>query len=118
MRDSKTIFSSLNFKKYVGLAMPLFALILLAASATSLYAADRSTVHKVPPVYPPLARQMHLSGTITVTATVDASGNVTKAETTSGNKLLAPAAIEAVKQWKFAPGEASTESVQINFAGN
>ncbi len=98
--------------------MPLFAIILLAVSARTVYASDRSAVRKVPPVYPPLARQMRLTGTITVMATVDANGNVVKAETSSGNKLLAPAAIEAVKQWKFTPGAASTETVLINFEAN
>jgi outer membrane biosynthesis protein TonB len=38
-------------------------------------------------------------------ATVDPSGKVTKADSTSGNKVLVPAAIEAVERWKFAPGD-------------
>ena len=47
---------------------------------------------------------------------VDPTGKVIKAESTSGNKLLAPSAIEAVKQWKFAPGDATdTFPVSVNF---
>jgi TonB family protein len=94
----------------------LFFLILLTVASAVPLQAERATVRKVPPVYPPLAKQMHLAGTISVTAQVDANGTVTSATTSSGNKLLAPAAIEAVKQWKFAPGQASTETVQITFS--
>jgi TonB family protein len=51
-----------------------------------------------------------------VVATVDAAGGVSNASSESGNKLLAEAAIDAVKHWKFAPGEgSSTVVVQINF---
>ena len=58
---------------------------------------DRLAIVKVPPTYPVLARQMHVSGKVKVTATVDASGKVTHAESDSQVMLLVPAAIEAVK---------------------
>lgn len=95
---------------------PLLAIAFLALAVTLLYAQDRPAVHKVHPVYPPIARQMGITGTVIVTTTVDASGKVVKAESTSGNKLLASAAIDAVKQWKFAPGDGTdTFPVNINF---
>jgi TonB family protein len=78
---------------------------------------DRLALVKVPPSYPALARQMHVSGRVKVTATVDASGKVTHAESDSQVMLLVPAAIEAVKQWKFKPADAaSTVTVFVNFA--
>jgi TonB family protein len=59
---------------------------------------------------------MHIAGAILVSVTIDATGRVTKAESTSGNKLLVGAAIDAVKQWKFAPGDGTeTMTVTINF---
>lgn len=85
-------------------------------AARPLRAQERSAVHKVPPIYPAIARQMGITGTVVVNATVDPTGKVLKAESTSGNKLLATAAIDAVKQWKFAPGDATqTFPVTINF---
>ncbi len=82
-----------------------------------LHAQARAVVHKVPPSYPPLAKQMHITGTVVVTATVDPSGKVIKAESTSGNKLLSASAIDAVKQWKFAPAESTdTFPVSVSFA--
>jgi len=97
-------------------ALPLLALALLFFTVAPMHAQARAAVHKVPPVYPPIARQLGITGVVVVTTTVDASGKVIKAESTSGNKLLAPSAIDAVKQWKFAPGDATdTFSVSINF---
>jgi TonB family protein len=96
--------------------LPLFALVLLTLTVPPLWAQGRTAVHKVPPTYPPIARQMGITGTVVVTTTVDAAGKVIKAESTSGNKLLAASAIEAVKQWKFAAGDgAQTFPVSINF---
>jgi TonB family protein len=97
---------------------PVLALALLTFMVAPLHAQDkeRTAVHKVPPVFPPIARQMGLSGTVIVTTTVDASGKVIKAESTSNSKLFVNAAIDAVKQWKFAPAESTdTFPITINF---
>ena len=100
-------------------ARPLLAITLLALSVTPLFGEDRPAVRKVPPVYPPIARQMGITGVVMVSATVDPTGKVVKAESTSDNKILAPAAIDAVRQWKFAPGDATeTVTVAVSFEHN
>ena len=112
------IFDHLSFAANIR-SLLLFAAVCILLAATPLHAQERATVHKVPPVYPPIARQMGITGTVVVTATIDASGKVIKAESSSGNKLLATAAIDAVKQWKFAPGDGSaTFPVSVNFEKN
>jgi TonB family protein len=95
-------------------ALPALALGLLAFTVAPLHAQDkvRSPVHKVAPVYPLVAKQMGITGTITVSTTVDPSGKVIKAESPNGSKLFATAAIDAVKQWKFAPA-ASTDTFAV-----
>jgi TonB family protein len=108
----ETFTSVLRWFKYL---IPAITLLAVAP----LLAQERATVHKVPPTYPPIARQLGITGTVVVVTTVDAAGKVVKAESTSGNKLLASAAIDAVKQWKFAPGEATeTFPVSVNFEKN
>lgn len=103
---------ALSFARRSNIA--LFAVALFFAGA--LHAEDRASVKKVAPTYPPLARQMHIIGIIRVVATIGPNGAVVSAESTSGNKLLANAAIEAVKQWKFVPGpEQSTVTVNVEF---
>ena len=76
---------------------------------------------KVSPVYPPDARDQHIQGVVLLQVNIDTQGNPYKVELISGYPLLAPAAIEAVKQWKYrpyllagTPVEALTQ-VQVNF---
>lgn len=92
------------------------ALGILLFSPSSLRADDRAVVHKVPPVYPELAKRMHITGSVRVVTTVDASGDVVKVEGQGNNKLLSGAAEDAVKHWKFAAGDGTaTVIIEINF---
>jgi protein TonB len=68
----------------------------------SAYAAPR-LVRKVTPIYPDLAQKARLSGIVVVEAEVDVQGRVTKARVVRGHPLLAPAAVEAVEQWRYQP---------------
>lgn len=97
--------------------LPLLALVFAIFAAAPSQAQSRPPIHKVPPVYPPIARQMGIYGTVVVMATVDPSGKVLKAESTVGNKVLAAAAIEAVEHWKFIPGpDTDILVVSVDFA--
>ena len=60
-------------------------------------------MHKVQPVYPPEARRMHVEGNVVIDAMVTASGQVDELKLVSGDPLLAPAAMEAVRQWRYTP---------------
>jgi TonB family protein len=96
-------------------------LVLASISCVALpaCAADRKVERRVSPVYPELAKRMHIGGTVRVSATIAADGTVTDARTVSGNKMLAPAAEDAIRRWKFAPGDSqSTENIDIDFEVN
>ena len=78
-------------------------------------------VTKVPPEYPPDGKDQHIQGVVLLRVIIDRGGNVSNIQLISGHPLLAPAAIEAVKQWKYrsyllngAPVEIETQ-VQVNF---
>lgn len=58
---------------------------------------------KVPPVYPPLARQAQIQGSVILKVRISKSGDVVSIWLISGHPMLAPAAMEAVKQWKYKP---------------
>jgi TonB family protein len=80
-------------------------------------AETRHVEKRVAPVYPELARRMHITGVVRVTASVSAGGNVTDAKATSGNQMLTSAAEEAVRKWKFVQSDAaSSEVVEVSFA--
>ncbi|MGA8764840.1 MAG: energy transducer TonB [Candidatus Sulfotelmatobacter sp.] len=66
---------------------------------------------KVEPVYPELARKMNLSGTVKVEVVVAPNGSIRDAKIIGGHPVLAGAALEAVKKWKFEPGTAESSGV-------
>jgi len=114
--DAITV-SSGNLRKKAAFGLLSVAFGLLFLNPIPAHADDRAIVHRVPPVYPEVAKRMHISGTVKVVTTIDATGNVTNAEGQGANKILSSAAEEAVKHWKFAPGSGvDTMTIQINFA--
>jgi len=60
-------------------------------------------VTRVPPIYPPLARQARIQGDVILRAFIDPTGDVASLELISGHPMLAQAALDAVKQWKYKP---------------
>ncbi|MGB7848938.1 MAG: energy transducer TonB [Candidatus Acidiferrum sp.] len=60
-------------------------------------------IRKVQPVYPPLAKEIHVQGTVVIDSVIDARGNVTEMKLVSGHPLLVTAAMDAVRQWKYEP---------------
>jgi TonB family protein len=60
-------------------------------------------VHKVVPAYPPAAREQHVRGDVVLDVTLSDDGAVEQASFIDGNPLLAEAATNAVKQWKYKP---------------
>jgi TonB family protein len=80
-------------------------------------AEDRAVKQHVPPVYPELAKRMRIEGVIKMSVTVDAEGKVTDVKVIAGNRMLSIAAEEAVRKWKFEPGDGvATVEVSMNFA--
>jgi TonB family protein len=57
----------------------------------------------VPPAYPTLAKNQHVSGNVLIDALIDATGHVTTMKVVSGPTLLHQAAMDALKQWKYQP---------------
>ena len=60
-------------------------------------------IRKVQPNYPPLAKQARIQGDVILQAEINKEGDVVNLELISGHPMLAPAAIDAVKQWKYRP---------------
>jgi TonB family protein len=60
-------------------------------------------LEKPAPVYPPDARAQHLEGNVVLKARISTEGTVEDVSLVSGDPLLAPAALEAVRHWKYKP---------------
>src|ERR1700693_4640450 len=93
----------------VGLFSPI-------ASAQKQDHAERKIVSKVAPVYPDLAKRMHMGGVVKVEVVVGANGAVKSTRAVGGNPVLIESATDAVRRWKFvAASTDSTEILQLTF---
>jgi TonB family protein len=74
-------------------------------------------VQRVEPVYPETARQQRLQGAVILDAVVGPDGIVREVTVISGDSQLSPAAVNAVRQWRYKPyvwkGSAVTFKTQI-----
>ena len=98
--------------------MQAAALALMVALAIPAAAADARAIKvRTAPAYPEIAKRLRVSGVVRLTVTVDASGKVTDVKPFSGNGILSAAAEDAVRNWKFEPGDGtSTVEVVLNFS--
>ena len=70
-------------------------------------------VQQPAPVYPPLAMQARISGVVHLNAIIGTDGTVQNLTVSSGHPLLVPAAMEAVKQWVYAPTFLNGQAVEV-----
>jgi TonB family protein len=78
-------------------------------------------ISSAPAQYPAMARQIRVEGEVVISLDVDVSGRVSGARAVSGPPILRPAAVDAVRRWKYQPAilgdkpVASTEVVKVQF---
>jgi len=81
--------------------------------------ARKAALEKPVPVYPPMARQLKVTGKVVIEAIVDESGAVGEVRVVTGNAMLARPATEVVKKWKFRPfladGKPAPAVVSLSF---
>jgi protein TonB len=70
-------------------------------------------IHRVQPMYPPLARQARIQGTVVLQAEISKDGTIENLRLISGHPMLAPSAIEAVRQWRYKPYFLNGEPVAV-----
>ena len=70
-------------------------------------------LRKVIPVYPPLARQMRVSGTVRLMGVVAKDGTIQQLQVVSGHPLLVTAALDAVRQWVYRPTLLNGQPVEV-----
>jgi TonB family protein len=103
--------------------IPVFTLVLMAMSdGAALFSAEALAAPRlaepvvldqknardllvipVSPEYPPIARINYLQGNVRLQVQVSQEGNVTSAHVLKGNAILAAAALEAVRKWRYRP---------------
>jgi TonB family protein len=77
---------------------------------------NRRAKNRVQPSYPELARKMNITGAVKIEVTVAPNGSVKEARVVGGHPVLASAALDAAKRWRFEPAPAeSTGVIEFKF---
>ncbi len=76
----------------------------------------RAVVDRTPPIYPEVARQMHIGGSVLLTISINPDGSVDDVKVERGHPMLIDAAVDAVRKWRYvsAPGTTHT-TVSVSF---
>ncbi len=70
-------------------------------------------IHQVKPVYPPLARSARVQGQVVLNVVIAKDGAVKTITAQTGHPMLIPAAIDAVKQWRYKPYYLNGQRVEV-----
>jgi periplasmic protein TonB len=74
---------------------------------------EGSLIYRVQPIYPPLARQAHIQGAVELRAIISKAGTIENLVVLRGHPMLVPAAIGAVRQWRYRPYLLNGEPVEV-----
>jgi len=70
-------------------------------------------IHREEPTYPTLARAARVQGDVVLSAIIDVNGQITNLQLVSGHPMLVPAALAAVKQWRYKPYLLNGQPVEV-----
>jgi protein TonB len=70
-------------------------------------------VHRVEPTYPTLARSARVQGEVVLSAIIDTNGAITNLQLVSGHPMLVPAALSAVREWRYKPYLLNGQPVEV-----
>ena len=77
---------------------------------------NRKVINRVVPVYPRLAREMNLTGTVRLEVLVGGNGTAKSIAVKGGSPVLVQSAEDAVRSWRWEKLEhETTELVEFNF---
>ena len=65
------------------------------------------------PIYPPLAKQARIQGTVRLEAEISKTGTIESLKVVSGHPLLVQSALDAVRQWRYKPTILNGEPVPV-----
>lgn len=74
---------------------------------------EAKMIKRVIPVYPALAKQARISGTVRLQGVISREGRVVNLQVLAGHPLLVSAALEAVRQWVYQPTLLNQQPVEV-----
>ncbi len=70
-------------------------------------------IKRVAPEYPPEAREKRIQGTVKLNVIIRKDGSVTVQNVVEGDQILVPAAVEAVRQWRYHPFILTGQPIEV-----
>jgi protein TonB len=70
-------------------------------------------IHRVEPPYPVLAKAARVQGEVVLSAIISVNGEIENLQLASGHPMLVPAALEAVRQWRYKPYLLNGQPVEV-----
>ncbi len=74
---------------------------------------EGNLIYRVQPRYPALAIQARIQGQVVLRAMISREGAIENLQVLSGPGMLAPAALDAVRQWRYRPYVLNGEPVEV-----
>lgn len=74
---------------------------------------EGNLLHRVDPVYPPLAKTARIQGAVVLVAVISKAGTIDNLHAVSGPPMLVPAAVSAVSQWRYRPYILNNEPIEV-----
>ena len=74
---------------------------------------EGNLLHRVEPVYPPLAKAARIQGSVVLVAVISKAGTIDNLHAVSGPPMLVPAAVAAVSQWRYRPYILNSEPIEV-----
>jgi len=75
--------------------------------------AEGNLIYRVQPIYPPLARQARIQGTVELRAIISKTGTIENLAVVSGHPMLVKSALEAVRQWRYRPYLLNGDPIEV-----
>lgn len=96
----------------VALACAVITLLLVLPTLAD----SRKAVANPEPQYPPIARQLHITGTVRVELVINADGTIKSSKILGGHPVLVDAVQHALVNWRYAPAASeTTQEVDFKF---
>jgi periplasmic protein TonB len=75
--------------------------------------AEANLLYRVQPIYPPIARQARVQGTVELRAIISKAGTIENLVVVRGHPMLVKSALEAVRQWRYRPYLLNNEPFEV-----
>lgn len=111
--------SDRTLRRWIAVGLLAAGVAMQTPSVSAQEEITRKVKSKVAPTYPDLARRMNITGVVKIQVTIGANGTVKNTKLVGGHPVLATAALEALRKWRYeASSEETTGIVEFHFDQN